>query len=54
MKISTHTEWHPLKEVVVGTATGARVPTVKDESLHAICYGDVSDADFADINRFFS
>lgn len=49
MKISTHTEWHPLKEVVVGTATGARVPTVKDESLHAICYGDVSDADFADI-----
>lgn len=45
--INTHAEWHPLKEVVVGIATGAQVPTVKDESLHSICYGDLSDEAFA-------
>ena len=28
MKVSTHNDWDPLKEIVVGTATGARVPTV--------------------------
>ncbi|MDP6525413.1 MAG: inosamine-phosphate amidinotransferase 1 [Kiritimatiellia bacterium] len=49
MKINTHAEWHPLKEVVVGTATGAQVPTIRDESLHAVCYGDISDSDFAGI-----
>ncbi len=48
--INAHAEWHPLKEVVVGTATGAQVPTVKDESLHSICYGDISDEDFAGVN----
>lgn len=48
-KINTHAEWHPLKEVVVGTAAGAQIPTVKDESLHSICYGDLSDADFAKV-----
>jgi N-dimethylarginine dimethylaminohydrolase len=44
--INSHAEWHPLKEVVVGTATGAQIPTVKDEALHSICYGDVSDEAF--------
>ncbi len=48
-KINTHAEWHPLKEIVVGTATGARIPSVKDESLHSICYGDLPDEDFARI-----
>ncbi len=47
VEICTHAEWHPLREVVVGTATGAQIPTVKDESLHSICYGDLSDEDFA-------
>ena len=47
MQINTHTEWDSLKEVVVGTAHGAQLPTVKDESLHAINYGDVSDEAFA-------
>jgi len=36
-----------LKEVVVGRATGAQISTVKDESLHSICYGDVPDEKFA-------
>lgn len=45
--ISTHAEWHPLREVVLGTATGAQVPTAKDASLHAVCYGDLSDEAFA-------
>lgn len=33
----------------MGTATGAQIPTVKDESLHSICYGDISDEAFAGI-----
>lgn len=45
--IHTHTEWDNLREIVVGCATGAQTPTVKDESLHSICYGDVSDEAFA-------
>jgi N-dimethylarginine dimethylaminohydrolase len=49
MHIHTHAEWHPLKEVVVGSAVGAQVPTVKDESLHAINYGDIPDEKFAQI-----
>jgi len=48
--INTHAEWHPLKEVVVGIATGARIPTVKDESLHSICYGNLSDEAFAAVH----
>ena len=47
MKIHTHTEWDPLKEVIIGRATGAQVPTVKDESLHAVNYGDKSYEDFS-------
>ena len=47
--INTHNEWDPLKEVVVGTSAGAQVPTVKDESLHSISFGDVSDEDFAKV-----
>jgi len=48
-KINAHAEWHPLREVVVGTATGARIPTIRDESLHSICYGDLSDQAFAGV-----
>lgn len=28
MKISTHNDWDPLKEIIVGRADGARIPTV--------------------------
>lgn len=49
MRINTHTEWQPLKEVMVGTAAGAQVPTVKDESLHAVSYGSLSAGQFARI-----
>ncbi|MCE5278613.1 MAG: inosamine-phosphate amidinotransferase 1 [Planctomycetaceae bacterium] len=47
ISINTYTEWHPLREVVVGTATGAQVPTIKDESLHSVCYGDATGEQFA-------
>jgi glycine amidinotransferase len=46
-QVNAHAEWHPLKEVIVGIATGAQVPTVKDESLHAVSYGAMSDEEFA-------
>jgi scyllo-inosamine-4-phosphate amidinotransferase 1 len=47
--VSTHTEWDALREVVLGIAAGAQVPRVKDESLHAVDYGAVPDAEFARI-----
>jgi glycine amidinotransferase/scyllo-inosamine-4-phosphate amidinotransferase 1 len=47
--VHTHTEWQPLREIILGTATGAQVPTVKDESLHAVDYDAMSDEDFARI-----
>jgi N-dimethylarginine dimethylaminohydrolase len=37
MKISTHNDWDPLKEIIVGRADGARVPTV-DASTMSISY----------------
>ena len=46
MFINTHNEWDPLKEVIIGRAAGAQVPTVKDASLHAINYGDKSTDEF--------
>ena len=49
--VNTYTEWDPLKEVVVGIADGAQIPTVKDESLHSINYGNLSSEDFAKIIR---
>jgi glycine amidinotransferase/scyllo-inosamine-4-phosphate amidinotransferase 1 len=45
--IHTHDEWSPLREVVVGVARGARVPTVKDKSLHCVSFGASSDEEFA-------
>lgn len=47
--VSTHTEWQPLREVVLGIAEGAQVPVVKDESLHAVDYGAMPDEQFARI-----
>ena len=49
VEVQTHNEWDPLREVVVGIAAGAQVPTVKDESLHAVDYGAMPDEEFARI-----
>jgi glycine amidinotransferase/scyllo-inosamine-4-phosphate amidinotransferase 1 len=48
-KVNVHSEWDPLREVIVGSATGAQIPTVKDESLHSVDYGHLSDEQFAGI-----
>jgi len=45
--IHTHDEWSPLEEIVVGSARGAQVPTVKDKSLHCVSFGASSDEEFA-------
>lgn len=37
MKISTHNDWDPLEEIIVGRADNARVPTV-DASTMSMCY----------------
>lgn len=37
MKISTHNDWDPLKEIIVGRADGARIPTV-DVSTMSFSY----------------
>jgi glycine amidinotransferase/scyllo-inosamine-4-phosphate amidinotransferase 1 len=47
VEIRTHDEWGRLREVVVGSAAGARVPTVKDKSLHCVSFGASSDEEFA-------
>lgn len=47
--VHTHTEWGRLREVVLGIADGAQIPTVKDRALHSINYGHLSDADFAKV-----
>ena len=49
MAVNVHTEWDPLEEMVVGTATGAQNPTVKDHSLHCVAYGASSDDEFATV-----
>lgn len=49
MKINIHTEWDPLREIVVGIAAEAQVPTVRDKSLHCVDYGGMPDEEFARI-----
>jgi glycine amidinotransferase/scyllo-inosamine-4-phosphate amidinotransferase 1 len=49
VEVNVHNEWDPLREVVVGSATGAQTPTVLDESLHSVDYGHLSDEDFSRI-----
>lgn len=48
-RVHVHTEWGPLREVIVGIAHGAQVPRCKDASLHAIDYGALSDEEFAQV-----
>ena len=39
-KVNSHTEWGNLKEVILGTATNARVPIVKRHDIHCVDYAD--------------
>jgi scyllo-inosamine-4-phosphate amidinotransferase 1 len=49
IEIHTHDEWGRVREIVVGRAAGARIPTVKDAALHAVDYGAMSEAEFAEV-----
>lgn len=49
VEVNVHNEWDPLREVVIGSATGAQTPSVLDESLHSVDYGHLSDQDFCRI-----
>lgn len=46
-QVNTYAEWDPLKEVIVGIATGARIPNRKDHCLRCIEYATLSDEEFA-------
>ena len=48
--VNVHNEWDPLREVIVGSATGAQVPRVKDHCLHCIEYALQSDEEFGAVN----
>jgi len=47
--VHTHNEWDPVLDIVVGTIDCALMPSVKDESLHSVNYGNLTDADFAKV-----
>jgi glycine amidinotransferase/scyllo-inosamine-4-phosphate amidinotransferase 1 len=42
-------EYGDLKEIIVGSAKNAQIPTVKDKSLHCIDYAHLSDEEFQNI-----
>ena len=42
-------EYGKLKEIIVGVAKNAQIPTVKDKSLHCIDYAHLSDTEFEKI-----
>jgi scyllo-inosamine-4-phosphate amidinotransferase 1 len=46
IKPNVFTEWGDLKEIIIGTANNARVPSVGDKCLHAIDYAHLSDEEF--------
>ncbi|MBU0481263.1 MAG: inosamine-phosphate amidinotransferase 1 [Proteobacteria bacterium] len=46
LKVHTHNEWDPIREIVVGTIDNAQMPSVKDESLHSVNYGNLSEDHF--------
>lgn len=39
-KVNSYTEWGPLKEVILGSALHAQVPTVKNHDIHCIDYAN--------------
>jgi len=46
IKPQVKNEWGKLQEIIVGTATNARVPTIGDKCLHSIDYAHLSDDEF--------
>lgn len=43
MKVNTYTEWGQLREVILGTATNARIPIYKNHDIHCVDYADYND-----------
>jgi len=46
IKPNVFTEWGNLKEIIIGTANNARVPSIGDKCLHCIDYAHLSDEQF--------
>ena len=46
IKPNVKNEWGNLKEIIVGSAINAQVPTVGDNCLHYIDYAHLSDEEF--------
>jgi glycine amidinotransferase/scyllo-inosamine-4-phosphate amidinotransferase 1 len=46
IKPQVRNEWGQLREIIVGTATHAQVPTIGDKCLHSIDYAHLSDEEF--------
>ncbi len=46
IKPNVKNEWGDLKEIIVGSAINAQVPTVGDKCLHSIDYAHLSDEEF--------
>jgi glycine amidinotransferase/scyllo-inosamine-4-phosphate amidinotransferase 1 len=49
IKPKIHSEYGKLKEIIVGSAKNAQIPTIKDKSLHCIDYAHLSDEEFKNI-----
>ena len=46
IKPNVKNEWGNLKEIIVGSAINAQVPTVGDTCLHYVDYAHLSDEEF--------
>lgn len=46
VKPNVFSEWGELKEIIIGTANNARVPSIGDKCLHCIDYAHLSDEEF--------
>lgn len=44
-KVNAHTEWGKLKEVILGNAENARIPTVKKHDIHCVDYANYETVD---------
>jgi scyllo-inosamine-4-phosphate amidinotransferase 1 len=44
-KVNSNTEWGTLKEVVLGRAEGAQIPTIKGHDIHCVDYADYNSVD---------
>ena len=46
IKPNVFSEWGNLKEIIIGTANNARVPSIGDKSLHCIDYAHLTNEEF--------